>query len=303
MKAARIHSYGHSDQIIVEDISQPEPRPNEVLIRILAIGVNPIDWKIREGYMTNLVPRALPFTLGQDFCGEVIALGSNVRTVEAGTEVYGFANGAYAEYAVVSPDMFATKPMTADDAIAAALPTPGLTALQLVTQIVQPRKGQTVLIHGAAGGVGSIATQLCLANGARVIATASRDDAEYLSSLGVARVIDYKTERFEDDVRDVDAVIDLVGGETFRRSLDVIRERGVIVTTVGPAEPAKDRPVRAVHVVMQKNKPDLVVLSRLVDEGVITPRPPRVLRFAEARQAQELSQSGKATQKLVLEFG
>jgi len=302
MKAARIHSYGHSDQIIVEDISQPEPRPNEALIKIRAIGVNPIDWKIREGYMAKVVPRALPFTLGQDFCGEVLALGAAVTTIDAGTEVYGFANGAYAEYAVVSPDMLATKPMTADDAVAAGLPTPGLTALQLVTQMVQPRKGQTVLIHGAAGGVGSIATQLCIANGARVIATASRDDADYLTSLGVARVIDYKTERFEDHVGDVDAVIDLVGGDTFRRSLDVIRERGLIVSTVGPIEPAKDRPVRAERTVMQKNKADLVVLSRLVDEGVITPRPPRVLRFAEARKAQELSQSGKAAQKLVLEF-
>jgi NADPH:quinone reductase-like Zn-dependent oxidoreductase len=159
-----------------------------------------------------------------------------------------------------------------------------------------------VLIHGAAGAVGSIATQLCLANGARVIATASKLDAAYLLSLGVERAIDYKTERFDDHVRDVAAVIDLVGGDTFVRSLRVIRERGLIVTTVGSVEPAQGMPVRAERMVMQKNKADLEVLARLVDEGVVKPRHPRVLPLDAAREAQDLSQSGKTSEKLVLEF-
>jgi NADPH:quinone reductase-like Zn-dependent oxidoreductase len=295
MKAARIHAYGHSEQIQVEDISQPDPKPNEVLIKIRAAGINPVDWKLREGYMT----RPLPLTLGQDFCGEVLALGADVVDVEAGEEVYGFAHGAYAEYAVVSPRMFATKPISVDDATAAGLPTPGLTALQIVEQHVRPGPGQTVLIHGAAGAVGSIATQLCIARGARVIANASRNDAEYLASLGVAQVIDYRSQRFEDVVHDVDAVIALVGGDTLARSVDVVRKDGLLVSALGPIEAAEDRPIRVVPFVMQRNREDLVTLARLVDSGTIKPRPTRAVPLAQVREAQDLVQKGHPSEKLV----
>jgi NADPH:quinone reductase-like Zn-dependent oxidoreductase len=295
MKAARIHAYGHSDQIQVEDISEPTPKPNEVLVKIRAAGVNPVDWKLREGYMT----RPLPFTLGQDFCGEVLALGADVRDVEAGEEVYGFAHGAYAEYAVVSPRMFATKPITVDDATAAGLPTPGTTALQIVERHVRPGPGQTVLVHGAAGAVGSIATQLCIARGARVIANASSKDAEYLTSLGVAKLIDYRTQRFENVVRDVDAVIALVGGDTLARSVDVVRKGGLIVSALGPIEAADGRPVHVVPFVMQRDRDDLVTLARLVDSGTIKPRPTRAVPLAQVREAQDLVQKGHPSQKLV----
>jgi len=300
MRAARIHAYGHSDQIHVEDVSNPVPRPNEVLIKIRDAGVNPVDWKIREGFMAKAVPRNLPFTLGQDFCGEVLALGADVRGVEAGDEVYGFANGTYAEYVVVSPEMFASKPLSVDDAVAATLPTPGVTALQIVQKIMHPQAGDTVLIHGAAGSVGSIATQLCLAAGARVIATASAVDAAYLASLGVAQVIDYKTQRFEDEVGIVDAVIDLVGKDTFARSLGVMRQGGTIATSVGPTDPAQGKPVHAVQFLMKRNKADLEELARLVDLGVVKPRGARVLPLDAAREAQDLNQSGRANEKLVL---
>lgn len=300
MKAARIHAYGHSTQILVEDISQPTPGPNEVLVKIRDAGVNPVDWKIREGYLAKAVPRTFPFTLGQDFCGEVLALGSAVTGIEAGDEVYGFANGAYAEYAVVAPDMLASKPATVDDATAAGLPTPGLTALQIVTHHVEPKPGQEILIHGAGGGVGSIATQLCLAAGARVVATAASKDADYLRSLGVAQVIDYKTQRFEEALRALDAVIDLVGGDTFARSIAVLRDDGVLVTTVGPIAPAQGHPIRAVQFVMQKRDADLEQLARLVDQGVVRPRHARVMPLAEAREAQDLNQTGRATEKIVL---
>ncbi len=301
MKAVRIHAYGHSDQIHVEEVSQPTPGPRQVLVKIRDAGVNPIDWKIREGYMASAVPRQFPFTLGQDFCGEVLALGSNVTDIEAGDEVYGFANGTYAEYAVATPDLIASKPDTVDDAVAAALPTPGVTALQIVNNIVKPQPNQAILIHGAAGGVGSIATQLCIARGARVIATASIADAAYLTSLGVAEVIDYRSEKFEAKVRDIDAVIDLVGKDTFARSLGVMRGSGLIVTTVGPTEPAKGHPVRAVHIVAKRNQADLEELARLVDEGVVEPRGARVLPLEAAREAQDLSQAGRAPEKLVLD--
>ena len=302
MKAARIYAYGHSDQIHIDEISQPAPRPREVLVRISDAGVNPIDWKIREGYMAKVSPRTFPFTLGQDFCGDVVAVGWDVTGVEVGDEVYGFADGAYAEYACVSPEMIARKPRSVSDAVAAALPTPGLTALQLVTRIVDPKPGETVLIHGAAGAVGSIATQLCLGRGAHVIATASARDAAYLMSLGVDRVIDYATQRFEDEARRVDAVIDLVGGETYARSLVSLRDGGVIVTIVGSSAPKDGKPVRAVAHVMTKNRVDLDELAQLVDHGAIRPRDTRALPLEAVREAQDLSQGRRSPEKLVLDL-
>jgi NADPH:quinone reductase-like Zn-dependent oxidoreductase len=301
MKAARIHAYGHSDRIEIEDIAQPAQHSDDVLIRIRAAGINPADWKIREGYMAKATPRSFPFTLGQDFCGDVLAIGADVADVECGDEVYGFANGAYAENAVVLPTMIASKPRTVDDATAASLPTPGLTALQIVAN-VDPRRGQTILIHGAAGSVGSIATQLCIAKGARVVASASSRDASYLTSLGVAQVIDYATTRFEDEVRDVDAVIDLVGGDTLARSFRVIRDGGVLVTAVGSIDAAEAarRKLRATRIVMTMNRSDLEELARLVDAGVVKPRGERLLSLTEAARAQDMVQAGQTSEKLVL---
>ena len=281
----------------------PAPKADEVLVRISAAGINPVDWKIREGFMAKMAPRQFPFTLGQDFAGEVVSLGEDVRGIEASEDVYGFANGAYAEYAVVSPSMIATKPQTVDDAVAAGLPTPGLTALQIVNDVLQPQPGQTVLIHGAAGGVGTIATQLCLANGAHVIANASRRDAPYLKSLGVERVFDHESERFEDYVHDVDGVIDLVGGETLRRSLATIQQGGMLVTTVGPLDEADAlrHGVRGVHIVMRKRATDLIELARLVDEGIVRPRGARVLHHLDdAPEAQDLNQLHRTSEKVVL---
>ena len=292
MKAARIHEFGHSDRIRIEDIAMPAQGPADVLVRIDAAGVNPVDWKIREGARFK---RDLPFTLGQDFAGQVIAIGEAVRDVEAGESVYGFANGAYAEYAVVSPDAIASKPISADDATAAGLPTPGLTALQAV-RAIDPKRGETVLIHGAAGGVGSLATQLCLARGTRVVATASARDAAYLEGLGVAQVIDYKTQQFEDEIRDLDAVIDLVGGETQRRTLAILKPTGRLVSTVGLVDQA-----RGIALMMKRSPADLRELARLVDAGTIKPRPTRVLPLDEASVAQDMNQEHKTSDKLILD--
>ena len=302
MKAARIHQYGHSDRIQIEDVVMPAASSTEVLVRIDAAGINPIDWKLREG-MVRFARRALPFTLGQDFAGQVIAVGEDVTEIVADEEVYGFANGAYAEYAVVSPDFIGSKPMTIDDVTAAGLPTPGLTALQLVRDHVAPQRGQLVLIQGAAGGVGSIATQLCVAADARVIATASARDAEYLIGLGVAEVIDYHTERFEDRVHGADAVIDLVGGETLERSLDVVQRGGIVVTTVGGLDDVKARAlgIRIVQMRMKPSSADLRALARLIDDGIVTPRGTHVVPLDQARDAQDLNQFGRTSEKVVLE--
>ena len=301
MKAARIHAYGHSDQIQLEDITIPSPSADEVLVRIAAAGVNPIDWKIREGYMPNA--RRLPFTLGQDFSGDVIALGANVGTFSESDDVYGFADGAYAQYAVTSPSWIATKPRTVDDAIAATLPTPGLTAMQAVSELGRVEQPRDVLIHGAAGAVGSLATQLCIARGMRVMATASRKDFDYLEQLGVARVIDYARERFEDAVSGVGAVLDLVGGDTLARSFAVMARGGTMVSTVGPLDPALAAKygVRGIRMMMRKNSADLGELAALVDRGVLVPHGLRTLPLDDARQAQELKQAGTSSELLVLD--
>jgi NADPH:quinone reductase-like Zn-dependent oxidoreductase len=302
MKAVRIHEYGHSDRIQVEDISVPSPSTDEVLVRISAAGINPVDWKIREGFMAKAAPRELPFTLGQDFAGEVVAVGATVTGIEGSESVYGFANGTYAEYAVASPDMIASMPETVHEAIAAGLPTPGLTALQIVRDLLVPEGGQTVLIHGAAGSVGSIATQLCLYRHVRVIATASDRDEATLNGLGVWRVIDYRSERFEDEVGGLDGVIDLVGGDTLERSIGVVRRGGTIVSTVGTVDPATAARfgVRVTRMRMNKNGADLVELSRLVDRGIVTPLHTQVLPLDQARAAQDLNQSHRTSDKLIL---
>jgi NADPH:quinone reductase-like Zn-dependent oxidoreductase len=302
MKAARIHDYGHSDQIKIENISVPAQTSTDVLVRIDAAGVNPVDWKIREG-LARFGRRDLPFTLGQDFSGQVIAVGADIDDIEADEEVYGFASGAYAEFAVVRPDWISNRPVTIDDATAATLPTPGLTAMQMV-RAVDPRPGQVVLIHGAGGAVGSIATQLVLEKGARVIANAGGHDTEYLRSLGVDLVIDYNSHRFDDLVRDADAVIDVVGGDTLARSFAITKRGGAIATALGPLDDEKIRAgaIRAFHIVMQRNSADLLELARLVDAGTIKPRHPRVLPLDQASSAQDLTQTHQTSDKVVLEI-
>jgi NADPH:quinone reductase-like Zn-dependent oxidoreductase len=294
MRAVRIHAFGHSDQLQVENVEMPQPDAGEILVRISAAGMNAIDWKIREGWFAEARAQRFPLTLGQDFAGEVIAVGEDVTDYQGSEEVFGFANGAYAEYAVVSPAMIASRPITLHDTVAATLPTPGLTALQLVRDVVRPRRGDTVLIHGAAGAVGSIAAQLCIARQARVLATASAHDGPYLRELGVARVIDYHTERFEDHAQGATAVIDLVGGDPLERSVALVGDRGLVVTTVAREPGARG-------FVMSKNGRDLRELAALVDAGTVRPRAARVLPLDQARLAQDLNQQHRTSDKLVLE--
>jgi NADPH:quinone reductase-like Zn-dependent oxidoreductase len=291
MKAARIHEYGHSDRIQIEDIPVPAQGAADVLVRIDAAGVNPVDWKMREGLRFK---RDLPFTLGADFSGQVIAVGDDVNDIEVDDEVYGFANGAYAQFAVVLPTMIATRPLSVDDATAAALPTPGLTALQAV-RAINPQRGQTVLIHGAAGGVGSLATQMSIARGARVLGTVSTRDVDYLKSLD-AEAIDYKTQRFEDFAKNVDAVIDLVGGDTQVRTLAILRPDAKLVSTVGLVDQA-----RGIALVMKRNANDLEELARMVDAGTLKVRATRVMPLVEASIAQDLNQAHKTSEKLILD--
>lgn len=302
MKVIRIHNYGSSDQLKIEDAPRPEVTNNEVLVKVHDAGVNPADWKIREGYLKDYIPTKFPYTLGQDFSGEIIEVGPQAQGFKVGDEVFGFAHGSYAEYAVARADKIAHKPKSIDFETAAAIPTAGLTAWQIVTETTQLQKNQRVLIQGAAGGVGSIAVQIARWKGAYIAATASSNDIEYLKNLGVEQVIDYKTERFEDKIKNLDAVIDLVGRDTLTRSYQILKAGGVLVTTVGSIdEPtAKEKNIAAVEFIMRQDGASLTELARLIDQGTIKVRISQVLQLTEAKKAQDLNQTGKSHGKIVL---
>jgi NADPH:quinone reductase-like Zn-dependent oxidoreductase len=302
MKAIRIYEYGNADTLKLDEAPQLSIEDDQVLVRVRDAGVNPIDWKIRQGYMKQVMPANFPLTLGQDFAGEVVERGKAVDQFAIGNRVFGFAQGTYAEYAAAPISTVAAMPKSMDFATAAALPTAGSTALQIIRDIVKAAPGITVLIHGAAGGVGSFASQIARNMGARVIGTATGPDLDYLKSLHVDEVIDFKRERFEEKAGGVDAVVDLVGGETLARSYAVVKKGGVLVTTVQPVDEsaAKQAGIRAVQMFMKRNAADLAELSRLVEKGAVKPRLSQTMELRQAREAQELSETGRAQGKVVL---
>lgn len=302
MKQVCIHAYGGPDQLHLEDAPSPRPEAREIVARVRAAGVNPVDWKIREGRF-RARGLSLPLAMGQDFAGQIIAIGSEVSAFAVGDRVFGFANGAYAECVKAAENEIVRTPAALSDEEAAGLPTPGVTAYQVVHQAARLQSGQAVLIHGGAGAVGSIAVQLARNLGAHVSATASnREDAEYLRELGVDLAIDNSRERFEDRVHNLDAVIDLVGGDVQLRSYALIRPGGVLVTTVGSLDEnqARMREIRGVRFVMGRSGADLANLAKLMERGKLRTRTARVLPLEQARQAQELSEHGGAHGKVIL---
>jgi NADPH:quinone reductase-like Zn-dependent oxidoreductase len=300
MKAVRIAEYGGSDQLRFEEAPLPEIAPGYVLAKVRYAGVNPIDWKIREGNMKQARPASFPLTLGQDFAGEIVT-GGESGPLRMGERVFGFGEGTYAEFTAAPIALIAAIPEKIDFAVAAALPTPGVTALQAIRDYVQPKPGSRILIHGAAGSVGALATQIAKRWGAQVIGTASGDDVVYLRALGHVQVVDYKRERFE-TVGQVDAVLDLIGGETATRSHAVVKKGGVMVSTVGAANAglAAQAGIRAVNMVSKGNAADLSELAGFVERGDVKPRMGEVFPLAQAREAQDASQQGRAKGKTLL---
>ncbi|MGZ3704316.1 MAG: NADP-dependent oxidoreductase [Bdellovibrionota bacterium] len=303
MRAIRIQTYGGAEQLRMDEVPRPEMGPDQVLVKIHDAGINPIDWKIREGVMKEMRPATFPLTMGQDFAGEIEELGSEVKNFNKGDRVFGFANGSYAEYAAVSARQIARIPERLSFAAAASIPTAALTAYQILTDVIMPAERDVVLIHGAAGGVGSFAVQIAAHMGANVVAVASVDDESYLKKIGATKVIDYHTQKFEESMRDVSAVIDLVGGDASERSYGILKKGGVLVSTVGAADAAKGKKlgIRAVSFVMKPDGAGLEALATLAEEGVLQPRLQEVLPLSEAGDAQERSKRGGAHGKVVLE--
>ncbi|HXX28393.1 MAG TPA: NADP-dependent oxidoreductase [Terriglobales bacterium] len=307
MKAVRIHNYGGPEVLRFEDAPRPTPGSGELLIRVHAAAVNPVDSKIRAGYFQDIFQYALPLIPGWDVSGVVEATGPGVSKFKQGDEVYArpdlARNGAYAEYAVVKETETALKPSSIDHVHAAAIPIVASTAWQALFDRGALGKGQRVLIHGAAGGVGSFAVQLAKWKGAHVIGTASTRNQAFLRELGVDEPIDYEKTRFDDVVKDVDVVFDTIGGETRSRSWKVLKKGGILVSIVGPPPSEEEAAKHGVRFAFFSAQPDaslLVAIAKLVDSGQIKPLVETVLPLAEARQAHELTQSGHTRGKIVL---
>ena len=311
MKAVQFHEFGDLEVLRYEDVERPEPGHGQLRIRIKAAGVNPIDWKLEAGLLREKTQ--LPKIAGLDFSGVVDQLGSGVTEYAVGDEVFGRCmgtGGSYAEYVVVKPEDVARKPRNLDHLHAAAIPTAALAAWQGLfesagTITIGLTADHSILIHGAAGGVGTFAVQLARWKGAWVIATGRANDVQYLHGLGANVVIDYQHQRFEDLVTPVDAVFDLVGGETQQRSWQVIKPGGVLVSTVGIESPCGPSVIgiRAVSLFASQSSWELAQIAQLVEDGAIVVPVSEVQPLSGAREAQEHLRAGGTYGKVVLEIG
>src|SRR5712672_305624 len=303
MKAIRIHQYGGPEVLAQVEMQRPTPGPDEVLIKVHAPAVNPIDWKMRAGHVKEVFPLTFPSTLGWDVSGTVEEAGDKVTQFKRGDEVYALVNGGgYAEYVVAKADIVGKKPRTLDHVHAAAVPVAGLTAWQALFEVAQLRAGQKVLIHGAAGGVGNFAVQFAKERGAYVIGTASSRNHAFLHELGPDKAVDYQKTRFEDVVHEADVVLDTIGGDTQERSFKALKKGGILVSIVQPPsqELAAKYGVRALFYGGHPSSSNLAEIARLIDSGKVKTVVETVLPLAEARRAHELSQSGHARGKIVL---
>ena len=304
MRAVRFHDYGPPSSLVVDLVPRPEPKAGEVLVRVHAAGVNAIDWKFRAGYLKQFMPLELPYTPGLDVAGTVVAAGPGVTEFTAGDDVFGRGSGSYAEYAIASVATLARKPAGLTFEQAATLPIGGVTAWVGLFDIAHLEAGQRVLVQGGAGGVGSIAVQLAHWKGASVIATASAGNADHVRALGADEVIDYAAANFEDVVRNVDVVLETVGGEITERSWGVLKPGGIMVVVAGmpDAEKAASLGVRTSNVQPPEvTTPILGELARLAASGALVPQVGPVFPLADAAEAHSMSETGHGRGRIVLQ--
>jgi NADPH:quinone reductase-like Zn-dependent oxidoreductase len=307
MKAVRIHAYGGLDALSYEDAPRPAAGDGEVLIKVYATTVNPFDCAVRAGYMDGYFQYQLPLVLGCDVSGVIEAVGAGVTGFAPGDEVYAragvFRDGSNAEYVVAFASDVATKPPSLDHIHAAALPHVTLTAWQALIELAQLSAGQTVLIHGAGGGVGHIAVQLAHWRGAKVIGTASIN-LDVLKDLKVEQAINYAATPFESVAHDVDVVLDTIGGEVQQRSFGVLKRGGMLVSTIQPPseETAQAQGVRTGYVVSAPPiGKTLTEVAGLVAAGHIKPIVSSVLPLAEIRKAHEMIEGKHTRGKIVFQ--
>ncbi|MEZ2224488.1 NADP-dependent oxidoreductase [Rhizobium sp. RCC_161_2] len=305
MQALRIQRFGGPEVMKIEAIDRPTPAADEVLIKVFAASVNPVDAKMREGKYPVVTEKDLPYVLGRDVSGEIAAAGNDVSSFLIGDEVFAFLSpehGGYEEFVLAKSDEVAAMPKSLDAIGAAAVPLAGITAWQGLFDHGSLRSGQRVLIHGGAGGVGHFAIQFAKAKGAWVAVTVSADDKEFAADLGADQMIDYKLERFEDLVEPVDLVFDLIGGETQQRSLAVIKPGGALISTL--QEPHKARAaelnIRVGRYTAQPNGAQLQEIAELIDQGKVKVVIASTFELREAAEAQAALRDKHTRGKVVL---
>ena len=309
MKAVQFHSYGDAGVLVLEETACPQAAAGEVLIRVHAAGVNPLDWKVRDGHLKARMQHRLPLIPGWDVSGVVEALGPGVTAFKIGDAVYGMLdfmrNGTYAEYVAAEVGNLAIKPKTIDHIQAGGVPLAALTAWQSLFEVAGLESGQTVLIHAAAGGVGHFAVQFAKWKKARVIGTASAGNKGFLRELGADEVIDYTSTKFEEAVRGVDVVLDTIAGDTRRRSWQILKKGGILVATLSlsPEETAQHPDVRGKGIMVHPDTAQLTQIAALIDNGHLKPAVTTILPLAEAAHAHDLSQTGHVRGKIVLQVG
>jgi NADPH:quinone reductase-like Zn-dependent oxidoreductase len=306
MNAIRIHSYGGPEVLLYEEAPRPQLRDSEVLIRVHAAGVNPLDCKVRAGELKEIIQHKLPLIPGWDVSGVVEEVGAGVSQFKRGDEVFAMANptrdGAYADCIAVREATVAMKPKSLYHVRAAATPVSALTAWRSLFDLGHLQSGQRILIHGGSGGVGHFAVQLAKWKGAYVIATASTKNQELLRKLRADETIDYTSQKFGDVVHNVDIVLDTVGGETQERSWRVLKKGGALISLVQPPsdQKASQFGVRGMMCSVQPDGAQLSKIAELIDSAKLKPTIDRVLPLREARRAHELSQNGNIRGKIVL---
>ncbi len=310
MKAVVLEEYGGPEVLRLREVTMPSPAEDEVLIRVLYTAINALEWKLRQGMGEKMgFDLTLPFVLGCEIAGTVEAVGSQAHDFKVGDDVFGFVDvkrsGGYAEYITAKASEIGHKPRNIDFAHAAAIPVGALTVWQALFETASLQSGQTILIHGATGGVGSLAVQLARSRGAYVIATGSKHSEEFVRSLGADAFIDYTTRRFEDVVHGVDVVFDPVGGQMQERSFSSLKIGGFLVSIVAPpsAELAAKHNIRSAVVYARPDNRTLAEISRLVEDERLYSSIDTLLPLCEVQQAHRLMETGHKRGKIVLQIG
>lgn len=311
MKAGQYSRYGGPEVIEINDNApKPSAGKGQVLVEVHGASLNPFDVTLRSGYLKERIPLKFPVTIGGDFSGIVREVGKEVSDFKVGDEVYGQAlilnggSGSLAEFTTMKTSSIARKPKNLNHVDAASLPLVGSSAIQVLEEHIKLKSGQKILIHGGAGGIGSIAIQVAKSIGAYIATTVGTDSIEFVKKLGADEAIDYKTQKFENILKDFDAVFDTVGGKTAEKSFKVLKSGGVIVSMLGAPNPelAKQYSVTAIGQNTRVNNKTLARLTELVENGAVKPQVDKAFPLEEAKEAFEYFENGHTRGKVVLKI-
>ncbi|WP_225743689.1 NADP-dependent oxidoreductase [Marinilactibacillus sp. Marseille-P9653] len=308
MKAIVIESYGSADQLVERDVPKPEITEDQVLVELHATSINPVDWKMREGYLSSMMPFEFPIILGWDAAGIIKEVGANVQDFAVGDKIFSRPEtnprGTYAEYIAIDKELLAPMPKNVSFGEAASIPLVGETAWTALVEMAEIKKGDKVLIHAGAGGVGSVAIQVAKSFGATVASTASGDNEAYLKELGVDTFINYKEEDFESLLSDYDIVFDTMGGDIQKKSFNVLKKGGSLISIADEPdkELAEEKGIKTGYFFLQPDGKRLAKLGELMTNGKLKATVGETFPFTEEglREAHRLSETHHAKGKIVI---